>query len=204
MLQAIIQGLLSYIGTTSDYFVVLLVVFGCYNVKQRNSIFIGSYIGNGLLILASILVAFFAQQVPQEWLLGLLGIVPIVMGIRALLVDEDETENIGDQFQNNNNIKIITNVIIITITTCGADNLAIYIPYFSNIDFAFIPIILAMFILILTVVNYAAYRFSTIKPVHEFCERFSDKIQFVVYVALGVYILFDTGAVQHILQLITG
>jgi len=51
-------------------------------------------------------------MVPQTWILGLLGIIPMIMGINC-------------------NTGTIINVTIITITTCGADNIGIYVPLFA-------------------------------------------------------------------------
>lgn len=88
MLEALGTALLSYIGTTSDYFVILLLMFGMYRGgKLARPVVIGAYLGgNGLLLAVAIIVAYVLKLIPAEWLLGLLGLIPIYMGIRTFLL----------------------------------------------------------------------------------------------------------------------
>lgn len=60
-------------------------------VKQR-SIYIGQYIGTGLLVGFSLIAAYFLNFIPQDWVIGLLGLLPLILGIRAIFIDEDVDE----------------------------------------------------------------------------------------------------------------
>lgn len=66
MLKDVLTAIFSYIGTTTDYFVVLLLLFGKYSTKQDTKLVVlGAYLGNGLLVLISIIIALVLQQVPE-------------------------------------------------------------------------------------------------------------------------------------------
>ncbi|WP_394456416.1 hypothetical protein ACF0HZ_02840 [Leuconostoc suionicum] len=48
MLKDVLTAIFSYIGTTTDYFVVLLLLFGKYSTKQDTKLVVlGAYLGNG-------------------------------------------------------------------------------------------------------------------------------------------------------------
>lgn len=203
MIKDIVTAVFSYIGTTTDYFVVLLILFGKYqSQKETKPVIIGAYIGNALLVLISLAVAIVLQKVPEEWLLGLIGLIPIYMGIKSYFSNEDEGDEIEERLNNIQPKNILKNVILITFAACGADNTALYIPYFTTVPFATLPIIFAIFIVILTMVIYLAYKFVSVPMVKTFFDRQGDLIQMIVYVALGLYVLFEAGSIQHILGLV--
>lgn len=203
MIKDIVTAVFSYIGTTTDYFVVLLILFGKYqSQKETKPVIIGAYIGNALLVLISLAVAIVLQKVPEEWLLGLLGLIPIYMGIKSYFSNEDEGDEIEERLNNIQPKNILKNVILITFASCGADNTALYIPYFTTVPIATLPIIFAIFIVILTMVIYLAYKFVSVPMVKTFFDRQGDLIQMIVYVALGLYVLFEAGSIQHILGLV--
>ena len=203
MVQTLLTALTSYIGTTSDYFVVLLLVFGQYRgPKQTRSIIFGAYLGNALLVLIALLVAVLLKNIPESWLLGFLGIVPIVIGIRKYFSNDDETEEVKDKLAQDNNRNLISNMVIITIGACGADNLALYMPYFATANLVYLPAILLIFIAVLTIVIFLAKKLTDFKPVHTFFERFGDKIQVIIYIVLGLYVMFDAGTIQYFISLL--
>jgi len=203
LIKDIVTAVFSYIGTTTDYFVVLLLLFGKYQSrKETKPVIIGAYIGNALLVLVSLAIALLLQQVPAEWLLGLLGLIPIYMGIKSYLSDEDEGDEIEERLNNIQPTSILKDVILITFAACGADNMALYIPYFTTVSVTTLPIIFAIFIVILTVVIYSAYKFVSVPMVKRFFDRQGDLIQMIVYVVLGLYVLIEAGSIQHIIKLI--
>lgn len=95
-----------------------MVIFGSVNRKERWLVYWGDLLGTSVLVAASLVMAFILGFVPQEWLLGLLGIIPVLMGLRLLISGEsDDDEVVESQMKKRRNI--IMNVAIITIATCG-------------------------------------------------------------------------------------
>ncbi|USS91601.1 cadmium resistance transporter [Fructobacillus americanaquae] len=198
-------GFFSYLGTTSDYFVILVLLFATFRQKsQVRPIVLGAYLGNALLVGVALLIGGVLKQIPAEWLLGFLGLVPIAIGLKNYFSDEEEEE--GEVFvtkvQETPHQRIILTVVWMTIAGCGADNLALYIPYFLLANWLVLPIIFLMFTVILTSCIFLAYRLAKVQKVQNFFERYGDFMQLLVYVVLGIYILFDAGTVTHLLSLL--
>ena len=202
MLEALGTALLSYIGTTSDYFVILLLVFGLYRGKLARPVFYGAYVGNFILVAVSLLVADVLKLIPQEWVLGLLGLIPIYMGIKGFYSDEDEGGEAADKLSKSNSKKVFSNVVLITFAACGADNMAMYIPFFANTNSAYVPAILVLFLVVLSIIIFAAYYLTLLPPVHVFFEKFGDIATSIIYIALGLYVLIDAGTISHLISLI--
>ncbi|MCM0582084.1 cadmium resistance transporter [Weissella diestrammenae] len=203
MVTALITAILSYLGTTSDYLMILLLVFTRYQqTKQRQNVVIGAYLGNLVLVILSLLVAMLLKQVPDEWLLGLLGLIPIYLGIKGYFWPKDESNEVAERLSGMSAGRIILNVIVLTVATCGADNLALYIPYFANLNMLYLPLILGAFIVILTLIIGLAWWGSRLNFIGQLFKRYGEKIQLVIYVGLGVYVMFEAGTIQSLLHLL--
>ena len=93
-MEIIISSMLVFISTSIDYLVVLTILFSTMNTGKQRSIYIGQYIGTGLLIGFSLIAAYFLNFIPQDWIIGLLGLIPLGLGIRSIFVDEDIDEEV--------------------------------------------------------------------------------------------------------------
>ncbi|VDG17858.1 cadmium resistance transporter [Lactiplantibacillus mudanjiangensis] len=201
MQAAVLTGITAYISTSIDYLIILMVIFGSVPAKQRWLVYWGDLLGTAVLVAASLIMAFVLGFVPQEWLLGLLGLIPIFMGIQLLVVGEkDDDAVVTTQMQQRRNI--ILNVAVVTIATCGADNIGIYVPIFTQAKPSALFIILFTFLVMLSVFCYLGYLLIKIPKVADLLERYGRYITAVVYIGLGAYIMLESGTVQHLLTLI--
>ncbi|WPQ30013.1 cadmium resistance transporter [Lacticaseibacillus paracasei] len=149
MLNDIVTGVTAYIATSLDYVVILMIIFGTVAREDRRLVYFGDLFGTGILVAASLLMAFVLKLVPEEWILGLLGLIPIGMGLKLLLFGEDDddsviTERMGRQ------TNVVLNVAIITIATCGTDNIGIYVPMFAQMFITSTGTVLIVFLLMLS------------------------------------------------------
>lgn len=94
-------------------------------------------IGTGLLVGASLVAAYVVNFVPEEWMVGLLGLIPIYLGIRFAIVGEgeEEEEEIIERLEQSKANQLFWTVTLLTIAS-GGDNLGIYIPYFASLDWS--------------------------------------------------------------------
>jgi len=199
---AIFTGITAYISTSIDYLIILMVIFGSINHKDHWLVYWGDLLGTTVLVITSLIMAFFLGFVPQEWLLGLLGLIPVIMGIRLLIVGEsDDDEVVEDQIKKKRNL--IINVAVITIATCGADNIGIYVPIFTQATASSLIIILLTFLVMLTLFCYIGYLLIKIPKVADILERYGMYITAIVYIGLGLYIMWESGTFQQLLQLIS-
>ncbi|WP_436651713.1 cadmium resistance transporter [Latilactobacillus sakei] len=201
MQTAILTGITAYISTSIDYLIILMVIFGSVNRKERWLVYWGDLLGTSVLVAVSLVLAFILGFVPQEWLLGLLGIIPVLMGLRLLISGEsDDDEVVESQMKKRRNI--IMNVAIITIATCGADNIGIYVPIFAQSTVQTLAVILITFFFMLSLFCYVGYLLIKIPKVAEILERYGMYITAIVYIGLGLYIMFESGTVQHLVKML--
>lgn len=91
---------ISFVSTSIDYLVVLTILFASQGKEGLKSIYAGQYLGTGLLVLVSLIAAYFLNFIPQDWIIGLLGLIPLGLGIRSIFVDEDiDEEDIEGVYQ---------------------------------------------------------------------------------------------------------
>ena len=136
--QTIISAIGVYISTSIDYLIILFILFAQLSQnKQKWHIYAGQYLGTGLLVGASLVAAYVVNFVPEEWMIGLLGLIPIYLGIRFAIVGEgeEEEEEIIERFEQSKANQLFWTVTLLTIAS-GGDNLGIYIPYFASLDWS--------------------------------------------------------------------
>lgn len=85
MISAIVTAFISFVSTNIDDIFVLMVFFSQVGAQmKKHHIIIGQYLGIIILLLISVLGSMGLNLVPQQYT-GLLGIVPIMLGIKVWL-----------------------------------------------------------------------------------------------------------------------
>lgn len=69
-MEHIISAVLVFISTSIDYLVVLTILFSLIKSDKKLAIYIGQYIGTGLLVGFSLIAAYFLKFIPEDWLIG--------------------------------------------------------------------------------------------------------------------------------------
>lgn len=197
-MQTLISALLVFISTSIDYLVVLIILFANQGTRGIKSIYIGQYLGTGILVGVSLIAAYFLNYIPQDWMIGFLGLIPLGLGIRSVFVDEDvDEDSIGNQIKNNQSqIFTITGLTL----AMGGDNLGIYIPYFTGMNVGQIVIVLAVFIIGIFLLCQLAKRFATIPMIGGIIERYGRIIVPVIFIGLGIYILVENGTINYLIS----
>ena len=136
MFQTIITATVLYVATAVDLLVILLIYFAKANTKKEyKDIYIGQYLGSLILIIVSLFLAFVLNYVPEKWILGLLGLIPIYLGIKVAIYDDCEGEKRAKKELNNKGLsKLVGTVVLVTIASCGADNIGLFVPYFVTLN----------------------------------------------------------------------
>ncbi len=89
LINPVIAGVSTFAATNIDDIIVLMLFFSQKRARTRH-IIIGQYLGFAVLIAASLPGFFGGMLLPKEWI-GLLGLLPITIGIRQFWQSE-ETE----------------------------------------------------------------------------------------------------------------
>lgn len=183
MSAAVLTSVIAYISTNIDDIFVLMILLA--QTRAKRSLIAGHFLGVGLLTTISMLGASGLQNLPLKYV-GVLGLVPIGLGIKAWFDrdnEEVEAKAVG-----------LLSMAMITLGN-GADNIGVYIPLFTGFtdveQTGAVIIFAAMTTLWLFLANSLA-EFPRIKAV---LETYKDIAIPVVFIALGLFIILDSGLI---------
>ena len=172
--------------------------------KQKWHIYAGQYLGTGLLVGASLVAAYVVNFVPEAWMVGLLGLIPIYLGIRFAIVgegEEEEEEEIIERLEQSKSNQLFWTVTLLTIAS-GGDNLGIYIPYFASLDWSQTLVALLVFAIGIIIFCELSRVLSSIPLISETIEKYERIIVPLVFIPLGLYIMYESGTIETFLNFI--
>lgn len=200
ILQTIFSAIAVYISTSIDYLFILLIIFSQSQTKKGTThIYWGQYLGTGILVAVSLFAAYILNFIPKDWIIGLLGIIPITLGLHvAFNGDEDENEDeLADKINHRDSTRLFWTVTLITLAS-GGDNLGIYIPYFTALSPSEIMIVLTVFAISVSLLCFISYRLANISYLSETLEKYERIIVPLVFIGLGIFILIENGTFQFL------
>lgn len=204
MIQTIVTAAILYIATALDLLMILLMFFARAKTrKEYRDIYIGQYVGSVALIVISLFFAFVLNYVPEKWILGLLGLIPIYLGIKVAIYGDSDGEEIAKKELNEKGLsKLVGTIAIVTIASCGADNIGLFVPYFVTLSITNLLITLFVFLILIFFLVFTAQKLANIPGVGEIVEKFGRWIMAVIYIALGLFIIIENDTIQTILGFI--
>ncbi|GEK60060.1 hypothetical protein MHA01_29650 [Marinococcus halophilus] len=135
-------------------------------------------------------------------MLGLLGLIPLYLGIKiALMGDEDDGDQQLHQHQRTN---LSTTVALVVIASCGADNIGLFVPYFVSISASALMTTLVTFAVWILILVFSAQQLSRLPGVSTAIEYVGRWVVAVIYIGLGFYVLILQGTVAVVWSWITG
>ena len=192
MIQNIVTSIILYSGTAVDLLIILMLFFA--KRKSRKdiiNIYLGQFLGSVSLILLSLLFAFVLNYIPSKEILGLLGLIPIFLGLKVLLLGDSDGEAIAKDGLRKDNKNLIFLVAMITFASCGADNIGVFVPYFITLNLANLIVALLTFLVMIYLLVFSAQKLAQVPSVGETLEKYSRWFIAVVYLGLGMYILIE-------------
>jgi cadmium resistance transport/sequestration family protein len=203
MITTIFTAAAVYVATGIDYLVILILLFSQIKKGQAKHIWIGQYIGTAIIIVVSLLVALgVSWLVPEQWVLGLLGLIPLYLGIRIWVKGEEEGEesDILSLFSSDRFNQLYLTVAFIVLAS-SADDFSIYIPYFTALDTVGILIAIIVFSIMVGILCYVSYRLASLNFVSEKIEKYERWIVPIVFIGLGIYIMYENGTFNALLSI---
>ena len=195
MIQNVITSIILYSGTAIDLLIILMLFFA--KRKSRKdiiNIYLGQFLGSGSLILLSLLFAFVLNYIPSKEILGLLGLIPIFLGLKVLLLGDSDGEAIAKEGLRKDNKNLIFLVAMITFASCGADNIGVFVPYFTTLNLANLIVALLTFLVMIYLLVFSAQKLAQVPSVGETLEKYSRWFIAIVYLGLGIYILIENNS----------
>ena len=195
MIQNVVTSIILYSGTAVDLLIILMLFFA--KRKSRKdiiNIYLGQFLGSVSLILLSLLFAFVLHYIPSKEILGLLGLIPIFLGLKVLLLGDSDGEAIAKEGLRKDNKNLIFLVAMITFASCGADNIGVFVPYFITLNLANLIVVLLTFLVMIYLLVFSAQKLAQVPSVGETLEKYSRWFIAVVYLGLGIYILIENNS----------
>ena len=195
MIQNVVTSIILYSGTAVDLLIILMLFFA--KRKSRKdiiNIYLGQFLGSVSLILLSLLFAFVLNYIPSKEILGLLGLIPIFLGLKVLLLGDSDGEAIAKDGLRKDNKNLIFLVAMITFASCGADNIGVFVPYFTTLNLANLIVALLTFLVMIYILVFSAQKLAQVSSVGETLEKYSRWFVAVVYLGLGIYILVENNS----------
>jgi cadmium resistance protein CadD (predicted permease) len=190
-------GVSAFLATNIDDIFLLIMFFSSspltFSVRQ---VVLGQYIGIGLLVAISALGSFLPIIIPP-YIIGLLGIVPIIIGIKKLILlikRKDEVNPSRQVIQQNDrkrNRSYLSFLGVAAITfSNGGDNIGVYTPMFAQYNSpSQIAILVTVFMIMTAVWCAAAYYLVYHPTIASRVRRLGHIILPFVLIGLGIYIL---------------
>lgn len=209
LILTILSALGSFIVTNIDDIFVLMLLFSQASSQAKASngrtvkgnriypkdIVIGQYLGFALLVLISLLATFGVTLIPDQWV-GLLGLIPIYLGVKLFIKGEDEDEGAILSSLNKFN-KFYLSVAFITFAN-GGDNIGIYVPFFSTLNNNQLVITVVTFFIMVAVWCLIGYRLARVRYVSETLEKYGRWVIPIVFIGLGFYIMAENNIFSNL------
>jgi cadmium resistance protein CadD (predicted permease) len=183
-----------FVSTDIDDLFALVGFFADSKFNIRDVV-VGQYLGIAGLYGGSVVASLLSLVVSPAYI-GLLGLAPIVIGLKkawALRKGlEASQEDLNDREKASAGHGNVLAVAVVTLAN-GADNISVYTPLFatrSGYDIALIGVVFAIMTLIWLAAAYWLTRHRTIgAPIRTYGHRV---VPFVL-ILLGVLVLYDSG-----------
>ncbi|MCL6444346.1 MAG: cadmium resistance transporter [Alicyclobacillus sp.] len=195
---------LTFVATNLDDIFVLVALFSqTDNCFRKRHIIAGQYLGFIVLLVVSVISSRGILLVAKE-LVGVLGLVPIYIGVR-LLWDKQTVRHTGqNQVQLTSKHKAhplsgvkrwnAYRVALITVAN-GADNIGVYTAMFTDSHFGTVSIIVAQFLILMGAWCYIGQKLVAYPLVEQTTKRFGHFILPFIFILLGIHIVLDSGVI---------
>jgi cadmium resistance transport/sequestration family protein len=203
---AIPTGITAFTATNLDDLVILTLLFSQVNATfRRQHIVIGQYLGFSVLVIASLAGFLGGLVLPSHWI-GLLGLVPIAIGLNRLLnpESEDSPSEIEEETKLSNPCSIASflspqtsSVAAITIAN-GSDNVGIYMPLFANSTPESLLVMIGVFLSLVGVWCYMTYKLTCQSAIADLLTRYGNSLVPFVLIGLGMFIILDSASLTPI------
>lgn len=180
---------LTFLAVNLDFFIMLLFLLKKYPFAAVLSAYLA---GNLLLMLVSFLAGQLLQAFFPEWLLGLLGFIPIYLA----LFDDDEEEG---KVKGKSPFSL---VLFTYLSVCAGCNLAIFLPVLLSESWLIFGETLLYIGMLTVIIVFILRAIANHKVVTALIDRFGEKLMKLCYILIGLYVLIDSGFLAHLYKII--
>ena len=154
----------------------------------------GQYLGFTAILAVTVAAAYGATFL-SESVIAYLGLLPLILGLRAAWQAWKAHRAGGEQGQDEARPDSPEVLAVATVTFAnGSDNIGVYLPVFARTGVGGIAVYVAVFLVLVGVWCAAGRFFATRPAVAKIIGRWGHILHPVVLIALGLFILISGGA----------
>jgi cadmium resistance protein CadD (predicted permease) len=184
-----------FVSTNVDDLVVLVGFFAHPTFRARDVV-AGQYVGLTVLFVLSAAGALLSLVIPNAYL-GLLGIFPILIGIRKLVALRHERLETGGVIPGS--YGSVAGIALATIAN-GGDNIGVYVPAFAVHSASQIAIIAVVFVAMTATWCLLAHWMVNHPRLGAPLRRYGHIFAPVVLIGLGLLIVHGAGTISWLLR----
>ncbi|MFN6530775.1 cadmium resistance transporter [Nostoc sp. ChiSLP03a] len=205
LVTAITTGAIAFIATNIDDIVILLLFFSQINANFRpRHIVAGQFLGFTVLLILSLSGLFGGLVLSKNWI-GLLGLLPMSIGISSLVNQEEDSSKEVLAATKEAEASTITSflspqaysVAAVTIAN-GSDNISVYVPLFANSNLESFLVIIGLFFILLGVWCYVAYKLINNRVIADVLTEYINNLVPFILIGLGIFIVLKSEALSPI------
>jgi cadmium resistance protein CadD (predicted permease) len=186
-----------FLSTNVDDLVVLIAFFANARFRARDVV-AGQYAGMAVLFIVSVAGALLTLAIPKAYL-GLLGIFPILVGIKKLLeLRLDRAEGDPTKAVTTGSYGNTASVALVTVAN-GGDNIGVYVPSFAVHSDSQVAMIAVVFVAMTALLCLLAHGMVNHPRLGAPLRRYGHIFAPLVLIALGILIIHDAGSISSLL-----
>lgn len=196
-METLIASIIAFVVTNLDDIFILILFFSDPKLRHRN-IITGQFLGISTLILLSFLGSFIGLVIDIKYV-GLLGIVPIYMGIKSFITlwkPGEYEEGVSIKLNSKNSeshFKQILSVASVTVAN-GGDNISIYIPLYAAFANSAKITMTLVFLLMTAAWCFMGKYLANHPIIKKSLEKYGHIVTPFVFILLGIYIMYESNS----------
>jgi cadmium resistance transport/sequestration family protein len=183
----ILTALSAFISTNLDDLFILSAFFANPEFGAKE-VLLGQYLGFIILLTISSLAYFVQFIIPSHWI-SLLGIIPIIIGIRGLFHLKSGTD--GGERRDFSKYKDGQRIMVVALVTIanGGDNLGVYMPLFASMNLMSLILTAIIFLIMVGVWCLFGFKLVNNRVLGNKIKDYGDHILPFVMIIIGLVII---------------
>lgn len=183
-----------FASTNVDDLFVFLDFFSDPKFRARD-IIVGQYAGIATLFGLSVAASLFSLVIPRAYI-GLLGIVPIVIGAKRFIELFRETDGKEESLEPRRKVGVYgrTGTVALVTIANGGDNIGIYTPSLAIRSGYEIAVIALLFVVMTALWCYFAHWMVNHPKLGAPIRRYGHRVPPIVLIGLGILIIYQAGS----------
>jgi cadmium resistance transport/sequestration family protein len=191
----LIASVVAFVSTNIDDLFMLALFYGNKKFRERE-IVAGQMLGIAALVAISLVGSFIGLFIDRVFI-GLLGVLPMYLGVKSLRQSGKDHENDRadeERATRSNNVLTVAGITFAN----GGDNIGVYVPLFATLTWMD-KLTMATVFLLMTLLWCMIAKYFTKHPyVTRVTGKYGHRIMPLVLIILGLYILYESGTVEWI------